>query len=82
MWHRSGGCSPGGHWGALTFLWSGGGGECWGPKRGLNSGLCTDGAWFLDKLAATREKRSVAVLRYEDCPLNNSVIYIYICIVV
>ena len=65
---RSGGRSPGGHWGALTFLWSGGKGECWGPKRSEFRLLRTQGAWFLDKPAATREKRSVAVY-----------IYIYIC---
>ena len=61
---RSGGRSPGGHWGALTFLWSGGKGECWGPKRSEFRLLRTQGAWFLDKPAATREKRSVAVYIY------------------
>ena len=35
-----------------------------GPQERINSVFCTDGACFMDKPAATREKGSVAVLRY------------------
>ena len=48
--------------GVLTFLWSGG--KCWDPKEEQIRFPAPGGASFLDKLAATRERRSVAVLVY------------------